>query len=479
MNGSMLRLLTDDQLLEVHASSLEVLERVGVVIEEPTVLAIFENSGAVVDHGKRLVRIPPYLVEEAIRKTPKSLVLAARNPRHDLRIRKGSTHTRPGSGYTQVLDMKTSSFRNGTMEDVKKSSVLIDALENISFATTHILPSDVPAEMNDVYAVRTTLGLTEKHVFFSPLTFASFKYCVRMAVTVRGSEEESRKRPLVSFIAATTSPLRLPKEPALQLVECARLKVPVMLDSSPMCGATGPASLVGSLVLQNAEDLAMNTLIQLVSPNSPVTYGPRCASIDMRTGLPSWGSVETALLSAAGVQVAHFYGIPADTHGPTTNSKVLDEQAGFEKAICGMMPALAGSEIVSASGVLESLTTSSLEQLVIDDEFYGMMFRLVEAIEVTEDTLAVGLIAKVGHEGNYLKEEHTRRHYKQEHRLPLLFDTQFRSAWQSAGAKDVIQRAKEKATKIIAEHRPAPLERDTERQLDTLLEEAKKGIMRR
>jgi len=474
----MLQLLTSDQLAVIHASSLKVLDSVGIIIEEEHALSILEKAGALIDQRKRIARIPSSLVEEMIKKTPKSLILGAREPRHDLRIEKGSVHTRPASGYTQVLDSQRV-FRKATRKDLEDAIIVIDSLENISFASTCILPSDVPTELNDVFAVRIALALTEKHLFFSPLTRKTFDFCVKMAATIQGSEEELKKRPLVSFIAATTSPLKLPREPALQLIECARMKVPVMLDSSPMCGATGPASLVGALVLQNSEDLAMNTLIQLVSPNSPITYGPRCAPLDMRTGMPSWGSVEMALLSAAGVQIAHYYGFPADTHGPTTNAKLLDEQAGFEKAICGIMPALAGSEIVSGAGALESLSTSSIEQLVIDDEFYSMIFRLVNGLEVNGDTIAVDLIRKVGHDGAYLKEEHTRRHYKQEHRLPLLFDAQFRNAWQTTGGKDTPQRANEKVQKILTEHKPKPLESDLERELDNLLEDAERTILRR
>ena len=473
----MLQLLSSDQLTAIHASSLNVLDSVGIIVEEEHALNILEKAGALVDQRKRTARIPSPLVEEMIKKTPKSLILGAREPRYDLRIEKGSVHTRPASGYTQILDSQ-GIFRKATRKDLEDAITVTDSLENISFASTCILPSDVPTELNDVFAVRIALALTEKHLFFSPLTRKTFDFCVKMAAAVQGSEEELKKRPLVSFIAATTSPLKLPREPALQLIECARMKVPVMLDSSPMCGATGPASLAGALVLQNSEDLAMNTLIQLVSPNSPITYGPRCAPLDMRTGMPSWGSVEMALLSAAGVQIAHYYGFPADTHGPTTNAKLLDEQAGFEKAICGIMPALAGSEIISGAGALESLSTSSIEQLVIDDEFYSMIFRLVSGLEVTGDTIAVDLIKKVGHDGAYLKEEHTRRHYKQEHRLPLLFDAQFRNAWQAAGGKDTAQRANERVQKILANHKPKPLGSDLERELDNILEDAERTILR-
>lgn len=112
----MLQLLTNDQLSEIHASSMEVLERVGIVIEEDQALRILEGSGAIVDRDRRLARIPPYLVEEAIGKTPKSLILGARNPKFDLRIRRGSLHTRPASGYTQVLDSETGAFQEGYNE---------------------------------------------------------------------------------------------------------------------------------------------------------------------------------------------------------------------------------------------------------------------------------------------------------------------------------------------------------------------------
>lgn len=469
----MLQLLTDDQLSTIHQRSLEILEGVGIMVEEDQALEILEQAGADIDRNKRNARIPPHLVKETLNRTPKTLLLGARNPERDLRIERGSIHTRPASGYEQVVG-SDGVFRKATVKDLKDATIILDSLENISFASTCILPTDVPSELSDILAVRIALGLTEKHLFFSPLTSKTFDCCVRMAVAVQGSEDAFRKRPLVSFIAATTSPLKLPREPALQLIACAKMKVPVMLDASPMCGATGPASLLGGLVLQNSEDLAMNTLVQLVNPNTPVTYGPRCAPIDMRTGLPSYGSVEMALLSTAAVQLAHFYGIPADAHGPTTNSKLLDEQAGFEKAICGIMPALAGSEIISGAGALETLSTTSIEQLVIDDEFYGMLFRLLEGIEVSEDAFAVDLIRKVGHDGVYLKEEHTRRHYKQEHRLPQLFDVQFRNAWNTAGHKDTVQRANEKASKILAEHEPVPLDKDLEKRLDSIVEDAKR-----
>jgi trimethylamine--corrinoid protein Co-methyltransferase len=297
-----------------------------------------------------------------------------------------------------------------------------------------------------------------------------------MAQAVRSSEREFRKRPLVSFLAATSTPLKISQDCAGELIDCAKAGVPVMLDSSPMLGATGPVTLAGSLVLQNAEDLAMNAVLQLSSPNSPVIYGARCASLDMRTGFLSWGSAETALLSAAAVQIAHHYGIPADGHGPVTDSKTFDEQAGFEKSMCGLLPAAAGSEIISAAGVMDSLAVTSPIQLVIDDEFFGMMFRVLKGIRVDQETLATELIAQVGYDASYLKSPHTLKNYEKEHHLARLFDRRFRDPWEAAGGERIEEAAKKKVQAILSKHEAPPLQQNVRRELDDIVRRQEKLI---
>ncbi len=474
----MFQLLNKDELYDVHTATLEILDRIGIFLDEPKALETFKQAGADINLKSKIVRIPPYLVDEGVKRIPTDFILGARNKQFDLHIKKGKVFTRPGSGYTHIIDVDTGQFRMGTIKDTEDSTRLIDALDNISYCTTNILPSDVPSQITDVYAVKIALENTEKHLFISPLTYENFTSCVKMAFSVR-KDEEFRKRPLISFIAATTSPLMMVKEVTRQIMDCAKYKIPVMLDSSPMPGATGPITLIGSLVLQNAEDLALNTLIQLISPNSPVIYGPRCAPLDMRTGFPSWGSAETALLSAAGVQIAHYYGMPTDTHGPTTNSKILDEQAGYEKSLCALLPALAGSEIVSGAGAMECLTTSSLEQLVIDNEFFGMMFRILKGITVDKESLAINVIEEVGPGGDFMGQKHTREFYKREHHLGKIFDVNSRDAWQNDGAKDVVKRSKEQVKAILAEHQPTEIDRDVKHNLESILEKAKTKITKK
>lgn len=470
----MYSVLEAKQLDDIHLATLNVLERAGIMVHEDGVLHLLKSAGCEIDEKSKIAKFPEKVIDDTIKKAPHSLILGGRDKEHDLLIERGKVFTRPGSAYTKVLDMDTGECRNGTLKDTAIAAKLVDALEDISFCATHVSPSDVPQAMADVYAVKVCLEATRKHLFFSPLTHETFRTIVEAAQAVRGHADELRKRPLVSFLAATSTPLKIAQDCARQLLDCAKLRVPVMLDSSPMLGATGPVTLAGSLVLQNAEDLAMNAIIQLSNPGSPVIYGARCAPIDMRTGFLSWGAAETALMSAAAVQIAHYYNIPVDGHGPCTDSKTFDEQAGVEKSMTCLLPAMAGAEIISAAGIVDSLVVTSPLQLIIDAELFGIMFRILREIRVDNETMAAELIERVGYDASYLKSSHTLKNYEKEHHLTKLFDKRFRGPWEKAGAESVESVARKRVQSMLARHEAVPLDRDIQRKLDEIVHREEK-----
>ena len=67
------RLLTEDQLEEIHLAALEILRRTGVDVLEEEACDLLRKTGAGFD-GFR-ARIPPHLVEWAIRTAPSRVVL--------------------------------------------------------------------------------------------------------------------------------------------------------------------------------------------------------------------------------------------------------------------------------------------------------------------------------------------------------------------------------------------------------------------
>ena len=180
----MLKLLTDDELYAIHCATLEVLRNTGIIANSDEHLKTFKDAGAVVNEKKRHVKLPPYLVEECIKKAPKSMTLGARNPEHDVHVKRGGLLARPSSGFTYLLDLDSDECRSSTVKDCEIAVRVVDGLENMSYASTTMMPTDVPKDIMDVQAVAIALSNTEKHVFFSPLTYETFKRCLSMAFAV-------------------------------------------------------------------------------------------------------------------------------------------------------------------------------------------------------------------------------------------------------------------------------------------------------
>jgi len=160
-----------------------------------------------------------------------------------------------------------------------------------------------------------------------------------------------------------------------------------------------------------------------------------------------------------------------------TDSKMLYEQAGIERAMAGLLPALAGADSLSGAGCLESGITTSYEQLVIDDEIYAMIFRAARGIGVNEDTLAVDVITRVLRESsNFLEQKHTLNHFRTEHFMPALASREARARWEKTGSKSLAETAREKVKKILAEHEPLLLDKDVDKEVERILKTATKAL---
>jgi trimethylamine--corrinoid protein Co-methyltransferase len=90
---------------------------------------------------------------------------------------------------------------------------------------------------------------------------------------------------------------------------------------------------------------------------------------------------------------------------------------------------------------------------------------------VSEETLALDVIAQAGPEGQYLNKDHTRRHYREVY-SPDLFERQDHKTWHDAGATTLAQRAAQKVEEILAAHRPDPLPHDVRSELRRIVERA-------
>jgi trimethylamine--corrinoid protein Co-methyltransferase len=472
----LLKIFSDDQIRKIHFASLEVLERTGIVIEHEKALAALKNAGARVDMNRHLVKFPPYIVEENVRKAPPHFVQSGREKKHDFIVRDGSVFARSLSGCSHILDMDTGECREANSKDSAEGARILDALDNIHYVGGWIYPGDQHPSYRDVSLFRILLENTEKHICLQAYEGKNLEFMIEMAKIVQGGEDELRKRPLLSVILAPTSPLKLGKFMIDQIYLAGQYGFPALVCSTPIAGAASPVTLAGDLVIVHSENLAGIAISQILYPGMSVIYGPRPNTMDMRTGNASWGSIEFGILSAASVQLGHFCGLPVDTYSLGTDSKALDEQAAVERSLNLVLPTLAGANLLTGAGFIETIRTASFPQVIIDNEILGMVYKIKKGVKVDSETLGLELIDRVGPGGSYLAEKHTREHLLEEHFIPEIFDRNVRQTWSQRGSKDSVQTAKEKARKLLKEHFPKPLDKDVEKRLDVVMKQAKETL---
>lgn len=471
------KVLTNDQLYRLHLASIEILENVGVQIPSEEALKICVDAGADVDFNSKVVKIPQYLVEECIKKTPHKVTLYGRDLKLKLHLGEGKVYFGTVGFATRIVDIDTGQYRSLSKDDLAKLVRVADALENIDFQLVMGQPMDVPTEIAELYQWLIAFENTRKHVVCQALNKRNAELAVEMGSVVAGGRDILGRYPVMTFIICLNSPLIFGGGLTEALIVASRCGVPVWVESGPLAGANSPATLAGTIALNNAEVLAGLVISKLVNPRSPFIYGSWSRSIDMKLGSVVLGGPEFALMRVCTAQLARYYRIPSGGGGILCDSKTSDAQAGYEKMLTAILPAIAGLNLVCGMGLVGSENIASFEQLVIDNEVAGMVKRVLNGIEFNDDTLAIDVIREVGHEGNFLSRKHTLKFAKVEHYIPKVSDRNSPGVWIRMGMKNAAQRAREQALEILARYTPPSLPREAlEKIQDIVLKESSRYI---
>lgn len=465
--GGQYKPLTEEQVRTIHEASLTVLEQTGIRVEHEEALGLFRSAGAHVNGNH--VHIPRAMVEDAVAQAASEVLLAGRDPAHDLLLEDKRVYAGTGGSPTHVLDPRADSVRPGTLRDLVDFVRLADALQHVDFVVIPVYPTDVPTPDVPVNRFYASLANTTKHVMGGVDSVHGAKQVLDMAVRIAGTVEALRERPFVSCIACwMVSPLYLDVGVTDILLYWSRQALPVVLSSAPTAGSSAPVTLTGTLVQLNAEQLSGILLVQLVRPGSPVIAGYIPGVANLRTGGYLGGAVEFGIMQAAAAQLAHFYEVPIYGSGGMTDSKLPDQQAGYEKMVTLLLAAMGGCNYIHhAVGMITNMNSASLEQAVVDDEIVGMVMRVLRGIDVTEETLAVEVIDRVGARGSFLSDEHTVDFMRSEFFQPQVGDRKERQTWEQQGKLDTRARAAALAERLLNEHQPPGLPREVDAALRT------------
>lgn len=473
--GVRFQILNETDLQRIHAGTLHIMEHVGVQVDSVAARKLLHANGCDVDDKTRVVRFPPHLVEEALRKKKTTITLAARDPKYDVVLDRDHSYMTANGNGAVTVDFETGERRASTKGDVIRTSRIIDFLPNVHVHWPMVSSMDQPESTVHLHDLDASVNNTMKHVMYETgVTLADAKLLTEMGYIAAGGEREFRRRPINSCLQCTFAPLQLDAGVMDASMYFADHGVPLVFFGMPQPGATGPATLVGSLVVGNAEVLAALTITQLHAPGSAVIYGMGNAPLDMKTAVRSGGSPEHALSSAMATELAHRYGMPSCV-GISATAKKPGDQAVLEYFTGCVGPLLAGADLMCGIGLLEDSATLYYEQIVIDDEIVADIARLIRGEHADEDTMALDVIAKVGPGKNFLAQRHTMQHLKTEHFMPGLIDRRAYDQWAADGSKTLVDRAREKTKWILANHDVPPLEPEARKGLAAVIAKAKKA----
>lgn len=469
-----LKVLSDDQVAEIHQAALEILWKTGVLVKSATARGLLRQAGASVDEETMRCQIPGYVLEEALKRAPSSFTIYARNPKNNVHVTTTSLFYEPMIGRLKCYDPVTETVHRTTLEDVCQLVKLADALPNYHLLHSGaIMPQidGVPIRATHVHGYLASVRNSSKVIKATSREKILAEDCLRMVAVIAGGEDQLRKKPFTFTTDNPVTPLQHDRDQTDGALEFAKFGLPIDVTSEPQAGATSPVTLAGLLAQQTADVISGIAIIQLANPGNPVWYGTCGSIMDMRVGRIAIGAIEMGLINVASAQLAHFYGIPCRGTASATDSKLLDIQAGYEKAMSLTMAVLGGVNKIFYPGTMEGALTVSKESLVIDDEIAGELYRAADGIDVNAETLALGVIDRVGPAGHFLGQTHTLQFLKKEQFIPSLSDRRTREKWEEAGSLDVAKRAQQRVQEILQSHPVDPLDASVEAELLKIVRE--------
>ena len=467
------RVLSDDDMVQVHEASVRILGRTGVKVEHEGARAMLLKAGAEKGDKANIVRIPETLIDDSMNKAPSGITLIGHGGKREVRLEGERVHFNPGSAAMFIRDYETYDIRPSTVEDLRRFVMLADALEFMSMQSTALVASDVPKALGDIYRLFIVLSNSDK-----PVVTGAFEAdgVPLMNGLLEAAGQKENGAPMAIFDCCPTAPLMWGHIPVQNLLDCADLGIPAEIVTMPELGATSPATIAGAVTQGNAEFLSGLVMSQLRRKGAPIIFGGSATTFDMRYATPRLGSVETAMLATGLAQMGRSYKVPTHAYLALSDSKCVDAQAGLETMTGALLGVLAGINNISGPGMLSSENCQSLEKLVIDNDICGMALRLGRGISVDTETIAEELISHCSPGGNFLANKHTLKWFRTETFMPsTVIDRQVAKKWKDEGSKDAAKRAREVAERLIKEKGNGPLDKDLVNALkDALLKASEK-----
>ncbi len=444
--------LTEEEIEAIYFSALRVLYETGVRVYNKEGVDLAHSGGAIVEDvqdDSALVKMPPWMVDKARATLPRKVTVVGPDRQYRMELYKNQIYFGPGSDTPFTIDPYTGERRRATYADVKNFARLAQAMPNIDFHMSLGIVQDRAVGTYDRWQYLAMLEGTSKPINITAIDLDGVRDQYEMGLIRVGGKDEWMKGPAFSLYIEPVSPLSHAEEVIDKLLFASDNYIPFVYTPCPLAGATSPSTLAGTAVQALTESLFGIVLSQLRNPGTPMIIGGLMSNMDMLTTVYSYGSPEMALLSAAYTQITKWLNVPMYETAGCSDSKIFDEQAAMEATINIATAALSGGNMIHDVGYLEQGLTSSMEMMVASNEIIDMVKRIMRGIPVTDDDLALDVVAEVGPGGHFLDHDHTFDRFRTDIWQPQLLNRKNWEDWTNDGSKRHGDRVRERVIEVL------------------------------
>lgn len=451
--GYSVKILEAQQLDQLQAATLEILDEVGIHCPSEKALNIYAENGANVDFGSQLVKLPRQVVMDALSHAPRYYTMGARHPDFDLKLDGKSMFCATDGCGVETIDFITRQRRPSKKEDVAAMARVSDYLSALSFYWPIVSAQDFPATA-PLHEIEASFNNTIKHIQSETIMGEwTARYAIEMADVIAGSEQTRRLRPPLSLLVCTIAPLAQDRDGLESALLFAEAGLPVGFMSMVNIASTAPATIAGTLVTGDAEIVSALVLMQMAHPGAPVYHSLLPGTMHPRTGAYLSSTLEGSQLYPIGVEMAHRWGVPTLAGIFGTDAMVPGWQSAAEAESSLLLCALVGAETGSGLGLVESCTLLYPESILLDTDVYHRVRIEASRLDTSPEAIALEVIKQVGPRGHFLAHRHTRTYLR--HRQ---FSDLTGQPRQGGGYRDPLEVAREKIDWILDNHHPKPLE---------------------
>jgi trimethylamine--corrinoid protein Co-methyltransferase len=491
MLRGLLRIFEPPEMERLHHGALQVLERTGMQIQGEFLLRALADAGCRVDFAARRAWFEPELVQRQIaaqrgryRMVRSSLwyPFCRDLPEGDVAL-SGEFVTDYGYATPWIYDYPQARFRRPTAADQVDMIRLGNALPSVKAVNSPLICGDFDPRTETVESARLLLLNTRKPGWVGTSSGKEVKYLAELARLAVGRQTERLRGEPPIFVAAycTTSPLKIDTRSCDVLEAALPYGFPVNFAPMPILGATAPMTPAGAAIVACAEILGGITAVSLLYPEVYYFSTSIAGEMDMKTTQVCYCTPGAILTDVALHQLfRRRYGMVHNVEPGYVEAKTPGLQAAFMKTYRQMAFGCTASQPLPI-GALDSAAAFSPTQAMIDLELNEALWKFNRGIVVDEETCAVDLINELEFCGRrtYLESEHTLAHFRQVGWYPRLLDRGCCDHARPAPAEDekILRQADELWRRLVASQEPLAVEPAWARQVDRVVEAARKELL--